>query len=98
METIYLVIVLAPLTAAIIAGLFGSIIGRAGAHWVTIIAVALSFALSVLVLQDQLSNGEVFNSSVYTWMVVDGVNMEIGFLIDRLSALMMAVVSKYPLQ
>ena len=93
METIYLAIVLAPLTAAIIAGLFGRIIGRAGAHWVTIIAVALSFALSVLVLQGQLSNGEVFNGSVYTWMVVDGVNMEIGFLIDRLSALMMAVVT-----
>ena len=93
METIYLAIVLAPLAAAIIAGLFGRIIGRAGAHWVTIIAVALSFALSVLVLQDQLSNGEVFNGSVYTWMVVDGVNMEIGFLIDRLSALMMAVVT-----
>jgi NADH-quinone oxidoreductase subunit L len=93
LETIYLAIVLAPLTAAIIAGLFGRIIGRAGAHWVTIIAVALSFALSVLVLQGQLSNGEVFNGSVYTWMVVDGVNMEIGFLIDRLSALMMAVVT-----
>ena len=93
METIYLAIVLAPLTAAIIAGLFGRIIGRAGAHWVTIIAVALSFALSVLVLQGQLSNGEVFNGSVYTWMVVDGVNMEIGFLIDRLSSLMMAVVT-----
>ena len=93
METIYLAIVLAPLTAAIIAGLFGRIIGRAGAHWVTIIAVALSFALSVLVLQGQLSNGEVFNGGVYTWMVVDGVNMEIGFLIDRLSALMMAVVT-----
>jgi len=93
LETIYLAIVLAPLTAAIVAGLFGPIIGRASAHWVTIIAVALSFALSVLVLQDQLSNGEVFNGRVYTWMVVDGVNMEIGFLIDRLSALMMVVVT-----
>ena len=93
MEAIYLAIVLAPLTAAIVAGLLGPVIGRASAHWVTIIAVALSFALSILVLQDQLSHGEVFNRSVYTWMVVDGVNMEIGFLIDRLSALMMAVVT-----
>ena len=93
METNYLAIALAPLIAAIIAGLFGRVIGRSGAHWITIIAVALSFALSVLVLQDQLSNGEVFNGSVYTWMVVDGVNMEIGFLIDRLSALMMVVVT-----
>ena len=77
MEAIYLAIVLAPLTAAIVAGLLGPVIGRASAHWVTIIAVALSFALSILVLQDQLSHGEVFNRSVYTWMVVDGVNMEI---------------------
>ena len=93
METIYLTIVLAPLAAAIVAGLFGTVIGRASSHWVTIIAVALSFALSILVLQDQVSRGEVFNGSVYTWMVVDGVNMEVGFLIDRLSALMMAVVT-----
>lgn len=93
METIYLAIPLAPLAAAIIAGLFGRMIGRSGTHWITIIAVALSFGLSVLVLQDQLVTDRVFNGSVYTWMVVDGVNMEIGFLIDRLSALMMVVVT-----
>ena len=93
METIYLAIPLAPLAAAIIAGLFGRTIGRSGTHWITIIAVALSFGLSVLVLQNQLGSDRVFNGSVYTWMVVDGVTMEIGFLIDRLSALMMVVVT-----
>jgi NADH-quinone oxidoreductase subunit L len=94
MENLYLTIVLAPLIAAAIAGLFGWKIGRAGAHWVTIIGVAVSFVLSLRVLVDVMGEGaEVFNGSVYTWMVSEGIRFEIGFLIDRLSAMMMVVVS-----
>jgi NADH-quinone oxidoreductase subunit L len=94
MENVYLGIVLAPLAASIIAGLFGRRIGRAGAHWVTIIGVAISFGLSLLVFKDQVIDGHAaFNGSVYTWMVSDGVRFEIGFLIDRLTTLMILVVS-----
>jgi NADH-quinone oxidoreductase subunit L len=90
----YLAIVLSPLGAAIIAGLFGRQIGRSGAQWLTIIGVTISFVLSVIVLKSQMLDGaETFNGTVYTWMVTDGVRMEIGFLIDRLSALMMTVVT-----
>ena len=94
MENIYLTIVLAPLLAAIVAGLFGRQIGRAGAHWLTILAVALSCGLSLYVLKGIVVDGDpVFNGSVYTWADIDGLHMEVGFLIDRLAALMMAVVS-----
>ena len=94
MENVYLTIVLAPLVAAIIAGFFGKKIGRAGAHWVTILGVGLSFVLSAVVLWDVWVRGaEPFNGSVYTWMVSEGVTFEIGFLIDRLSAVMMTVVT-----
>jgi len=90
----HLTIVLAPLAAAVVAGLFGRQIGRAGAHWVTILAVGLSFVLSVLVLKDlYLDGGPTENYSVYTWAVSDGLRMEVGFLIDRLTALMMVVVT-----
>jgi NADH-quinone oxidoreductase subunit L len=90
----YLAIVLSPLAAAIVAGLFGRQIGRAGAHWLTILGVTASFVLSVGVLKGQVFDGvPVFNGTVYTWMVTDGVRLEIGFLIDRLSALMMTVVT-----
>ncbi|MCZ6716883.1 MAG: NADH-quinone oxidoreductase subunit L [Gammaproteobacteria bacterium] len=94
MENIYLTIVLAPLLAAIVTGLFGRQIGRAGAHWLTILAVALSCGLSLYVLKGIVADGDpVFNGSVYTWADIDGLHMEVGFLIDRLTALMMAVVS-----
>ncbi len=93
MERTLLVIVLAPLAAAIAAGLFGRWIGRTGAHSVTIAAVAVSFALSVKVLWAIMHGGPVFDDAVYTWLVSDGIHMEIGFLIDRLSALMMVVVT-----
>jgi len=94
MENIYLTIVLAPLTAAVIAGLLGRQIGRAGAHWVTILGVATAFALSVFVLKGQVIDGNpAYNGTVYTWMVTDGVNMEVGFLVDRLTALMMTIVT-----
>src|SRR5262245_8042061 len=90
---IYLAIVLCPLAAALLAGLAGRYIGRVGAHSVTILAVAASFVLSVLVLRDQLAGAAPFNESVYTWLVTDGVRMEVGFLVDRLTALMMVVVT-----
>ncbi len=87
-------IVLAPLLAAVIAGLFGRRIGRAGAHWVTILGVGLSFVLSAWVLQGLLSGRlPEFNEAVYVWGISDGLRMEVGFLIDRLSAMMMVVVT-----
>jgi len=94
MHDIYLTIVLAPLAAAIITGLFGTKIGRAGAHWITNIAVGLSFVLSVLVFKHMyLDGGESENYNLYTWAVSDGLRMEVGFLVDRLTALMMVVVT-----
>jgi NADH-quinone oxidoreductase subunit L len=94
MPSIYLTIALAPLVAAIVAGLFGRSIGRAGAHSVTIAGVALSCGLSMYVLSKFVSDGMApFNGPVYTWLVTDGLKMEVGFLIDRLSAMMMAVVT-----
>jgi NADH-quinone oxidoreductase subunit L len=94
MEMIYLTIVLAPLLGAIVAGLFRNQVGRSGAHWVTILGVAVSCALSLYVLKRYAFDAEpVFNQSVYTWMVSDGLRLEIGFLVDRLTAMMMAVVT-----
>jgi NADH-quinone oxidoreductase subunit L len=89
---LYLLVPLAPLAGAIVAGLFGRQIGRAGAHWAAIVGVAISFGASCLVFADVL-NGTVFNGPVYTWLVSGGTHFEIGFLIDRLSALMMVVVT-----
>jgi NADH-quinone oxidoreductase subunit L len=94
MENMLLAIPLAPLFGAIIAGLFGRQVGRAGAHTVTILGVAISFGLSVLVFKHFAIDGSSpYNASVYTWMVSDGVRFEIGFLVDNLTALMMTVVS-----
>jgi len=94
MELVYLAIPLASLLGAIIAGFFGKPIGRRGAHFVTITGVAVSFVLSLLVLKDVVFDGAaVYNQSVYTWMISDGIRFEVGFLIDGLTALMMTVVT-----
>ena len=87
-----LLIALAPLAGSMIAGLAGSKVGRAGAHWATIIGVAVSFIGSAMVLNDVV-HGARFNATVYEWMVIGGLKMEIGFLIDGLSAMMMCVVT-----
>jgi NADH-quinone oxidoreductase subunit L len=88
-----LIIVLAPLVAALLAGLAGKVIGRIGAHTVTILGVGLSCGLSIYVLTQLLDGAPTFNESVYTWLVSDGIRMDVGFLVDRLSALMMVVVT-----
>jgi len=92
MKALYLVVPLAPLAASIVAGLWRHAIGRAGAHWLTILAVALSFVASCIVFSDVLS-GNSFNGTVYTWITMGDTRLEVGFLIDRLSALMMVVVT-----
>ena len=94
METIYLTIVLAPLVGALLAGLFGNAIGRAGAHWVTIIGVGISSILSILVYKHHIIDGAPdYNQAVYTWLSSGGIDFQIGFLIDPLSVTMMVVVS-----
>jgi NADH-quinone oxidoreductase subunit L len=83
---------LAPLFGAMVAGLFGRAVGRAGTHWITILGVLASFLASCWIFADVLQ-GNSFNGSVYTWLSSGGVRLEIGFLIDPLTTLMMIVVT-----
>src|SRR5918999_3386806 len=92
MKAFYLIVPFAPLLAAIVAGLFARRIGRVGAHAVTIFAVLLSFLCSCVVFYDVLQ-GNTFNGPLYTWLTSVGVRFEIGFMIVRLTALMMVVVN-----
>ncbi len=94
MINVYLAVPLAPLVGAILAGLFGKVIGRAGAHWVTILGVALSTVFSAIAFNHIVLGGaEPFNGPIYTWAVVGDIRFEVGFLIDRLTVTMMLVVS-----
>lgn len=93
-EDIYLAIVLAPLIGSVIAGLFGKLIGRSGAHWITIIGVGISSILSLLAYYHLFYNGgEVYNETIYTWLNSGNLHFEIGFLVDKLSVTMMVVVT-----
>src|SRR4051795_4220613 len=88
-----LVVPLAPLAGAIVAGLFGRQVGRAGAHVVTILGVLVAFLASADVLWSVVNDGARFSGTVYEWMNAGGLKMEIGFLIDGLTAMMMCVVT-----
>ena len=92
MQQIYLAIPLLPLLAAAVIGLFGKFLPRAAAHIVTIAGVAVSFILSVYVLKDAMVS-QPYNETVYSWLKSGNFSFEIGFLIDRLSAMMMVVVT-----
>jgi len=92
-KSVLLAIVLAPLFGAILAGLFGRRIGRAGAHTVTILGVAVSCALSVYTLWQLLQGATPFNENVYTFFQVGGYDAHVGFMVDKLSAMMMVVVT-----
>ncbi|MFC4159608.1 NADH-quinone oxidoreductase subunit L [Chitinimonas lacunae] len=91
--TLYLLIPLFPLFGAIAAGLFGRAIGRAGAHWLTILGVAAACAGSFYTLYDLLNGGQSYYGNVYTWMTIDGIDISVGFMIDKLTAMMMVVVT-----
>jgi len=93
-QSTLLTIALAPLLGALLAGLFGRQIGRAGAHWATILGVALSCALSCKVLWQLVAGGApIYNENVYTWFEIGAYSAHVGFLVDRLTAMMMVVVT-----
>jgi NADH-quinone oxidoreductase subunit L len=96
MKTTYLLVPFAPLLGAIIAGFFGRAIGRTLTHWVTIVGVAVSLFASLAVLADVLA-GNTFNGTLYSWAQVGGIDFQIGFLIDSLTATMMCVVTSVSL-
>ncbi len=96
-ETIYLLIPLSCLAGSLLAGLLGWKLGRVFAHTVAILGVAIAAVLSIKVLAGVMLHGEAFNGTVYTWGVSGGIPLEVGFLIDPLSAIMMVVVTSVSL-
>jgi NADH-quinone oxidoreductase subunit L len=94
MHAIFLTILLSPLVGAIGAGVFGRWLGRRGSHLITITSVAVSTLLSAYVFYLYIfAAAESYNASIYTWMISDGIRFEAGFLVDRLTATMMLVVT-----
>jgi NADH-quinone oxidoreductase subunit L len=91
-QTLALLVALAPLAASIIVGLFGPRIGRSASHWLCIAGVAASFLASFVIWQD-VRAGNPFNGDIYTWADVAGVELAIGFLLDPLTTTMMLVVT-----
>ena len=91
-QNLLLTAALAPLAGAIVAGFFGKTVGRAGSHIATILGVLVSFICSAIVLKDVIA-GARFNATVYEWMVLGGLKMEVGFMVDGLTAMMMCVVT-----
>jgi NADH-quinone oxidoreductase subunit L len=87
------IVPVAPLVGAIVAGLFGQQIGRANAHRITILGVLISFVISAMTLNSVVNDGAHFSGTVYEWMNAGGLKMEVGFLIDGLTAMMMCVVT-----
>ncbi|MEP7044688.1 MAG: NADH-quinone oxidoreductase subunit L, partial [Dokdonella sp.] len=93
-KSILLTIVLAPLFGALVAGLFRRQVGRVGAATVAIAGVALACALSFYVLYQLAFDGApVFNQNLYTWFEIGRFGAHVGFMIDRLTAMMMVVVT-----
>ncbi|WP_411879971.1 NADH-quinone oxidoreductase subunit L [Polaromonas sp. YR568] len=93
-----LAVPLAPLVGALAAGILGTSfggnwIGRRLSHTLTILGVLVAFIISAMTLKSVAVDGARFNETLYTWMNVGGLKMEIGFLVDGLTAMMMCVVT-----
>ena len=92
-QTMLLAVPLAPLAGAVVAGFFGRSVGRRGAHVVTVAGVLIAFVLSAMTLKSVALDGARFDATIYEWMTLGSLKMEVGFLIDGLSAMMMCVVT-----
>ena len=97
-STVLLAVPLAPLAGALLAGVLGTRlggnwIGRRTTHSLAILGVLVSFILSAMTLHSVATEGARFNQTIYQWMTVGTLQMEIGFLVDGLTAMMMCVVT-----
>ena len=92
MQALYVLIPMAPLVGAILAGLFGKQLGRIPSAIATIIGVAIAFIGSVIVF-NQTRAGMTFDGTLYQWANLGGLKLEVGFLIDNLTTMMMCVVT-----
>ncbi|OED34427.1 NADH-quinone oxidoreductase subunit L [Chromatiales bacterium (ex Bugula neritina AB1)] len=98
MKLLYILTPLAPLCGAIAAGFFGRKLGRVNSHRATIAGVGIAFLFSLIALFANLSgDGAVFDETIYTWMISGGITFEVGFLVDRLTVVMMTVVTSVSL-
>jgi len=92
-ENLLLTLVLAPLFGSVIAGLFGKKIGEKASHTVTILGVAVAFILSVWVFKQVIFDGASYNDRVYQWLQAGSLSIEVGFMVDSLTAMMLVVVT-----
>ena len=93
-----LAVPLAPLAGSLFAGILGTAfggnrIGRTASHTATILGVLVAFVLSALTFKSVVVDGAHFDQTLYEWMVIGGLKMEVGFLVDSLTATMMCVVT-----
>jgi NADH-quinone oxidoreductase subunit L len=87
-------IVLFPFAAALIAGFFGKSIGKRGAHSVTIFGVFVAFVLNLFIFYHFIfADGAPVDVNLYNWVVSGNFSFHVGFLVDRLSACMMMLVT-----
>ena len=94
---LYLTIILAPLIASIITGVFGSAIGKRASHSLAILGVLISTIGAYLVLYQVQVEHVTFVGNLYTWLTVNGVKFSVGLLIDRLTSIMLVVVTSVSL-
>src|SRR5450830_621324 len=93
-----LAVPLAPLAGSAIAGLlgtkfFGNVVGRKVSHTATILGVLVAFIISCMTLNALIDGAPIYNATLYQWMQVEGLKLEVGFLVDNLTAMMMCVVT-----
>ena len=93
-----IIIVFTPLIGALIAGLLGKRIGTKGAHWVTIIGVAISCLCAIILFKlVEIDNAKAYHITLYQWVTSGNFNFSVSFMIDHLTTIMMMVVTSVSL-
>lgn len=89
-----LTVVCAPLLGATFVGLTNKRISTSIAHWVTCSLMAICCFASCWILYGFVAGTfTTTDMTIYTWGQTSNLSLPVGFLLDRLSALMIAVVS-----
>jgi NADH-quinone oxidoreductase subunit L len=88
----YISVVIVSLLSSLFIGLVGKWAGRQAVVFISILMLLVSFVLSLLVSYEILFNQHVVTISLYELFKVSDVSIQIGFLFDSLTSIMLLVV------
>jgi len=89
----YIFVIVFPLIGFILSGMFGKYFGRDGSAFLSTFSLFLTLIVAIYCFYEVAICKSVVSIKLYTWILLDIYNIDIGLLFDTVTVLMVLVIS-----